>query len=365
MGDIQGSDLGSNLGDRKAALLSYARSVELLEPVWAADRENSRVGMALARSYLQQGRLTMTTSGAAAALPLLTKSVELGESLADGLDDDYGRWSQLGDSYSAQADVLSYLKRPKEAMAALDRLIAEGERYAKAHPGERKAYVGLSAAYNNSAIVFDESIPRAEFYQRGIDRLSKAMIADQALIALEPGNARYHWSLAETRFNLAEGMYLTEQYEKAIELYRKAAVVLRANGGDPNDAQARWTSTINDLGLAKALIKTGSFDEAGVLLADAEKYLLAAEQSADSLRIQFGLAVVGIRGGERYIALASDAGANRDRRHMYWDLARELLTDGVQRLKKVGESVALTGPNKELLDDGVAALAQAEIRVRP
>ncbi|MBC8025635.1 MAG: protein kinase, partial [Steroidobacteraceae bacterium] len=362
VGDIQGADLGSNMGDRKAALQSYARSVELLEPVFAADPANTGAGMALARSYLQQGRLTLATSGAPAALPSLTKSVELGESLVDGVEDDYARWSLLGDSYSAQADVLAYLERPKEAMVALDKLIAEGERYAKAHPGERKAYVALSAAYNNAAIVFDESISRADFYRRGVDRLSKAMVADQALIALEPGNARFHWSLAETRFNLAEGMYLTAQYAKAIELYRQAAAVLRANGGDPNDAQARWTSTLNDLGLAKTLVKTGDFDEAGVLFADAEKYLLEAEQSDDSLRIQFGLAVVGIRGGERYMALASDARASTERRRTYWDLARESLTEGVKRLRKVGESVALTGPNKELLDEGVASLALAEIR---
>ena len=52
----------------------------------------------------------------------------------------------------------------------------------------------------------------------------------------------------------------------------------------------------HDLGLANALVKTGGFDEAGVLFADAEKFLLAMEKTADSLPVQFYLAIAGIRG---------------------------------------------------------------------
>ncbi|MFL6620567.1 MAG: hypothetical protein ACJ8MH_18305 [Povalibacter sp.] len=41
---------------------------------------------------------------------------------------------------------------------------------------------------------------------------------------------------------------------------------------------------------------------------------------------------------------------------------------GIVKLGKIGEAVALTGPNKELLDDGIASLALAEAaiaRIKP
>jgi hypothetical protein len=35
----------------------------------------------------------------------------------------------------------------------------------------------------------------------------------------------------------------------------------------------------------------------------------------------------------------------------------------IVKLRKIGEAVALTGPNKELLDDGIASLALAETAI--
>ena len=231
----------------------------------------------------------------------------------------------------------------REAMAAVHKMIAACEAFAAAHPGEAKAYSALNAAYINATTIDDNTIPRADYYQRNIALLGKAIAADEALIALEPGNLRYHWSLAETRANLAESFYNTGEYARAIELYRQAAAVTREKAGDPNDANARWVNTLVHLGLASTLVKTGGFDEAGVLFANAEKSLLAMEKSADSLPVQFYLALAGIRGGERYVALAANPRLSASEELSHWRKARDSLSPGVVRLKKVGESVVLTG----------------------
>ncbi len=363
VGDIQGQDLVSNTGDEKGALQSYARSIALREPLVAADPTNHDAGIALAKTYLQHGRLTLTQSGAEAALPILTKAVALFESLADGSYEDHGGPSQLLGAYAAQAEVLGFLGRPREAMVAVDKMIAGCEAFAAAHPGEAKAYSTLNAAYISASIIDDDTIPRADFYQRNIALLGKAIAADEALIALEPGNLRYHWSLAETRANLAESFYNSGEYARAIEVYRQAAAVTREKAGDPNDANARWVDTLVHLGLASTLVKTGGFDEAGVLFANAEKLLLAMEKSADSLPVQFYLGLAGIRGGERYVALAANPRLSASEQLSHWRKARDSLSPGVVRLKKVGESVVLTGANKELLDEGIASLAKAEAAV--
>jgi tetratricopeptide (TPR) repeat protein len=359
VGDIQGSEFGSNTGDPQGALRSYARTVALLEPLVSTTAAGKHAGMMLAATYLQQGRLILVTSGAEAALPVLQKGMALSESLDDAFPDDHARLIQLGDNYSALAEVFGYLGRPKNSMAVLDKMIAACEAYARAHPGDAKSYIALTGAYNNAAIVFDPEVPRADFYRRAIALVRKAESADEALVRLDPDNARYHWSLAETRFNLADGMYLTRQYPEAVRLFRQAVDVMRARG-DPNDARGRMTRTMAELGLAKSLVKVGGYTEAGSLFDAAEKYLLATARDNDTLRVQFALAVAGIRGGEMYCALARAPATGGAARLAYWRKARESLVQGIGRLEKVGESVALTGPNKELLDEGRASRALAE-----
>ncbi|HEY5810860.1 MAG TPA: tetratricopeptide repeat protein, partial [Povalibacter sp.] len=361
VGDIQGSELGSNTGDPKAALLSYARSVALLEPMVAADPENHQAGIALAQSYLYQGRLLLATSGAAAAAPVVQKAVVLSESLTDAFVDDRARLVQLAAVYSAQAHVLDYLERPDEVMAALDKLIGLCEAYAHAHPDDPQAYVSLTAAYNNAALVIDDRSPRAEALQRSIALLHKGMVADERLVAMQPDNARYHWGLAETRFNLGDALYANGDYAKAIEIFRQAAAVTR--NGDSNDIRGQWTHSMVELGLAMSLVKVGSTDEAAILFTSAERFLLARASTGDSLRIEFSRAVLGIRRGEMYVALARNPRLSAADQRDYWQQARDSLRQGVEILRKVGESLALTGTDKELLDSGVAALAQAEAAI--
>jgi tetratricopeptide (TPR) repeat protein len=361
VGDIQGNELGSNTGDPKAALQSYARSVALLEPLVAADPKNHRAGILLAQSYLHQGRLLLATSGAADAFPVLQKSVVLSESLADAFTDDHVRLIQLSGAYSAIAHVLDYLQRLAEAMAALDKLIALCEAYAQAHPDDPQSYMSLTAAYNNAALVIDNRKPKTEALQRPIALLHKAMAADEKLVAMQPDNARYHWSLAETRYNLADVLCANGEYEKAIELFRQAAAVTR--DGDPNDLRGLWTNAMVELGLAKSLIKVGGNDEAAILFASAEKFLQAQTKTGDTLRIEYGLALMGIRRGEMYIALAGKPRLSTAQQLEHWHQARGSLQKGVEILRKVGESIALAGPDKEMLDDGVAGLALAEAAI--
>ena len=106
----------------------------------AANPADHRAGITLAKTYLFQGRLILAQSGPAAALPVLKKSVALSESLTDAFGDDHLRLSQIGNAYGALAEVFGYLGRPREAAAALDKVIGACESYAKAHPGDPKSY---------------------------------------------------------------------------------------------------------------------------------------------------------------------------------------------------------------------------------
>ena len=362
VGDIQGDELGSNTGDPKAALQSYARSIALLESLVAADPANRDAGISLAKAYLPQGRLLLATSGAAAALPALQKSVALGESLSDAFTDDHARLSLLGNAYSAQADALNYLGRPLEALAVYDKMIGLCEAYAEAHPGEVKSYVAVSAAYNNAAITYDARVPRPEALRRASALLRKTIAIDEKLIALQPDNPSRELDRADHRFNLADVMYLAGDYSRAIELYRQAAAVMRTRA-DPNDARAQWTLTMAELGIARSLVKIGGYDEGGMLFAEAEKSLQALSKRGDTLHVRFGLATMGIRRGEMYAALAANPRLSQEQQHEYWRQAHDSLAQGIADLRKVGESIVLMVPQQEMLDEGIASLAQAEAAI--
>ena len=358
VGDIQGDELGANTGDPQGALQSYERAVALLEPLVANDTSDQTAAIALAETYLHQARLLLTTSGAAAAFPVVQKTVMLSESLTDAYVDDRARLIQLSSAYAAQAHVLDYLDRTPEAMVELDKLINLCEAYARNHPDDPQAYKSLTAAYNNAGLVVDHHRPASEAFQRTITLFTKGMAADEKLVAMEPDNLSYQWGLAETRFNLGDALYSNAQYDKAIEVLRQALTVTRT--GDPNDLRGRSTNAFVELALAKSLVKVGSHDEAALLFSNAERFLLERARAGNTLQIDYGLALLGIRRGEMFVALASDSRLSAAAQLKYWRQAHDSLEKGVAIFKRVGESVALTGPDKWMMDDGIALLAQTD-----
>jgi serine/threonine protein kinase len=358
VGDIQGSELGPNIGDPEGALQSYARSAALLESLASRGHDAGRTGAALATTYLHQARLLLATRGAEAAYPVAQKSLKLSKAHADAFGDDRARLIQLSGVHAALAHILDYLDRAPDALATLDELIALCEAYAQEHPEDPQAWKSLTAAYNNAALVVDARLPLRQSFERPIALLTKGMAADQRLIDLEPDNPAYHRGLAETRTNLGDALYWHGQYARAAEVYRQGLAVMRA--GDPNDLRGRVTNAFVELGLARSLVKLGKHEQAVPLFATADAFLQERARVGNSLQVEYGLAMLGIRRGEMHVALASDASLPAGERARHWRDARDSLAKGVEIFRRIGESVALTGPDKSMMDDGVAALARSE-----
>ncbi len=361
VGDIQGDELGPNIGDPEGALRSYAKSAALLESLMTGRLGDDRTGAALAETYLHQARLLLATQGAEAAYPVARKSLALSTAHSAGFVDDRARLIQLSGVHAALAHILDYLDRAPEALAALDELITICEAYAQAHPEDPQAYKSLTAAYNNAALVVDARLPLRESFERPIALLTRAMAADQKLVEMEPDNPAYRWGLAETRTNLGDALYWHGEYARAAEVYRQALAVTR--DGDPSNLRGRLQNAFVQLGLARSLVKTGGYAEAASLFAQAGEFLQERARVANTLQVEYGLAMLGIRRGEMHVALAGDPSLSTAARLGEWRRARESLAEGVRIFRRIGESVALTGPDKSMMDDGVAALAHSEQRL--
>jgi len=348
VGDILGSELASNTGDTKGSLESYAKAAALLESTLKSEPANDRARTLLAKTQLERGRLILATSGGKAAQPVLYEARRLMEEARGGWIDDRDELRTKGNTYSAIADLEAMLQNPDASFAAIDQMVAVCEAYAAKHPGTVVAHQALTGAYNNAALISDDRKPLAEQFERAVTLLGKSMVSDIELMRLEPNSLQHRISLAETRFNLGDMHYNYGQYAKALDYYRQASPVLAESASDAGDARAQLTSLLNDTGLARSLFKLGRASEAEAVYMRLAPLLAQLSRDYENLRVSYAVAQMKVRYGE-LLAARGD-----------WKKADPLIVDGAARLKKIVEAVSLGGVHKQLVDDSLALLAQAE-----
>ncbi len=350
VGDIQGTELGPNTGDTRGALESYAKAASLLEASLAANPGEARIQTLLAKTHLERGRVILVTSGGKEAQPVLYEARKLAEAARGGWIDDKDELRTKGNIYSALAELETMLNNHEGMLLAVDQMVAVCEAYAARNPGTVTAYQALTGAYSNAAIIADPTKSAEENFQRSSALLRKALIADAALIELDPDSLMFRVSLAETQFNLADAYYIHGDYAPALEHYQLASPVLAERAQDAGDARALLLSLLNDTGLARSLFKLARAEEAETVYKRLEPLLTQLAKDYDNMRVSFAVAQMKVRYGELL-------GARGD-----WRQAYPMLVDGAARLARIVEAVSLDGVNRQLVEDSVTLLAQAEAR---
>jgi non-specific serine/threonine protein kinase/serine/threonine-protein kinase len=350
VGDIQGSELGPNTGDTKGALESYAKAAALLEAALQANPGDGRIQTLLAKTHLERGRVILVTSGGKEAQPVLYEARRLAEAARSGWIDDRDELRTKGNLYGGIAELEAMLGNHDATLAAVDQMVAVCEAFAAKNPGTVTAYQALTGAYSNAAIIVDPRKSADEQFQRSSALLKKALIADEALTKLDPDSLTFRVSKAESHFNLGDAYYLHGDFAPALEQYRLASPALAERAQDAGDARSQLLSLLNETGLARALFKMNRADEAEVVYKRLVPLLAKLAKDYDNMRVSFAVAQMEVRYGE-LLAARGD-----------WRQAHPLLVDGAARLQKIVAAVSLDGVNRQLVDDSVTLLAQAESR---
>jgi eukaryotic-like serine/threonine-protein kinase len=363
VGDIQGNPYGGNTGDSKAALASYAKSIELLDPLHQTAPADHRLGAVLARTYFEQALTLLFTQGAAAARASAQKSLALAITTQDGLADEYDRAKLVVDAYWVNGVVGVNLGNAAEGMKALERMIEVSEAYASSHPADVRAYVALSIAYGNAGSIEDPRSSRDEVLARGIALSRKALAVDQKVAALQPTEARHVWKMAESRYNLADKLSSQGKYDEALEQLQLAVPVLAGRAGDKNDRHARLASLMAESARAWALFNVGR-------VAEAEKAFLVAEHGFadlaaqyDNLQVTFMLGQTRVQLGTVYAGRASGPRLTPHEQLEYWRKSRNVLKSGTSALEKVATVVPMDSTGKASFEAGVTTLAKAEAAI--
>jgi eukaryotic-like serine/threonine-protein kinase len=357
VGDIQGGQMDSNRGDPKAALATYAKSNDLLESLLATNPGNVRVAAFLCESYMRQARTLFYTEGPKPALAAADRGIQLCESSRKGFESEALHVATLGDSYAIKAQITSNLGRYAEAMASVDKLIRISEEFTRANPENEMGLRGLAKAYINAAITDNPNESGKERLARGEPLFRKAMAVQERLVALDPARFIFQWNLAETQFNLGDALYDGRQYAAALDLFRKASVTFSKY--DPNDARGELINSMNEVNLAKSLVKTRHFTDAETVLTRVEPVLLKSFKEGRTVQNEYFLGVVGLQRG--LIALER-AKATRDAavRTNYLRQARATLRESAGYFENANKTIELTGVEKEAWDETREALANAE-----
>ena len=360
VGDIQGNPYGGNTGDSKAALASYAKSIELLDPLYRADPQNHRLGGVLAKTYAQQTVALLFTEGAHAAEASASKTLSLIEVVQDGIVGEYERAKQVGEAYWLKGVVAATVGEVSEGMAAVDKMVATIEAYARSHPDDDRSYLALSAAYGNAGSIEDTRLSKAEMVARGVGLLRKALAADQKMVALHPTEAKYAASLAESRFNVADKLAFQGAFTEALEQLELAAPVFAARATDNSDMRAQLAKQMLASGIAWSKFNLGRVAEAEKMLLGAESASAALAVRYDSLQVSYTVGLTRVRLGALYVARANSAELAATTQLDHWQKAREMLTRGIADLKKVNAAIPMDVTGQDMLDAAVANLAAAD-----
>jgi len=356
---IQGSDTEANRGNYAGALDSYSRAIALLTPLLANDPANNRVGWALASAHVEQASLLMVARGPKFAREAADRGVSLTEKFAPSIADEAQRMLRLRTAYMVQARILSFMGLSLEAMTSLGRMIAVSEAYWHAHPDDERAFVALTHAYNNAALIDDTRLSDSATYDRALALLRKSQWAIEKLLALKPDNLEYQMRLSGARLNIGNLLYWRGRYAEALQLYQLARHAALEAARDTDNANAQHTLALYETKLAQTLFMTGKVDEAQVLFLKCAVVLEKLLERDGSLRTEYALGINAVRLGQLYAHRAENSRVH-DVQLDYWTQARDNLRRGVASLNKVAASASLQAVDRGVIVEGIASLARAE-----
>jgi len=276
VGDVQGWDARSNLGDTAGAAESYRKCLAIREALAAKDPHDAQARSDLAEALEKLGSISAQMGRHDEGLQFSQRSLDLRKQLAAPAPHDSVAQFNLASSYDQISDMQAdagkldaALENTRASLKIFEALLAanpHNDRYRRDTSLEHKKIGGIFEAQGKLDQAFAE-------YQ-------KSLPVDEALAAENPNDGLAHRDLAITYSSLGDVAMKNGAFAEALKLYRRAADIDDAiAAADPKDAWAKRYQVYNNRQLGDALFKTG--DIAGALSAF-DKAVRVAESRVQS-----------------------------------------------------------------------------------
>jgi eukaryotic-like serine/threonine-protein kinase len=269
VGDVQGLDVRSNLGDTAGALQSYQKALAIREALVAAHPEDVKAHSDLAEAYSKLGSIQMQMGKQKEALALFRKTLEMRKELAASAgSDDRDAQMNLALAYDGLGDVLAdnglfeiALDNNRDSLSIFESLHEKDPkfpRYRRAISIEHKKIGGVLEASGKLDLALSE-------YQ-------KALQTDEAMASEDPLNAVAKRDVAITHESIGDVLLKTGDTEGALKAYQRSITLGEAlAAADPKDAWAMKYKISNHKKIGDALAQTGDFSGAELAYLQATK----------------------------------------------------------------------------------------------
>ena len=299
VGDVQGNQLTSNLGDTQSAARSYEKALSIRQKLYEQNPQDLTATSDLASSYGKFSEIQRQVGTTGQVNEYFQKSLNLREEILKRNPNDFVARKNLADALRGKGVLLytdyklessiEYYRRANEMYETLlqeqpDNIeIAEKISFMHVDIGEAQGWNGnLEGAETSLKQSLDLLLPLAEKH---------------------PNNQNLQRSLMMAYSKKASSTLETENYEKAVSEYGKAVeiadTILRA---DPQNFRAKWDVVIMKKNMADAIAYEGktqeSIDILNSVLERAEEISIGDRNNPKNL---YEIAIIRFKIGEGYL----------------------------------------------------------------
>ena len=354
VGDIQGQAYGqANVGEPRVALDSYAKAIALLEPIVAADPDNTEARSSLAQGYLRRSRLLFVLGESAQAVVASQSALSAFEALAKAKPDITNR-ANLADAYSSHAYTVDEAGnipggQNDTGVVYARKAVAILEELARERADDVDLSYKLGKAYSMLAITVLGDVPRPETLRESLEFHRKSLAVDTRLFAATSGaNSRYVRAVVLGRMNVALVMNEMGDYRGAVENARAGQPLLARLRTDANNTQVRVDSANLAWPLGYALLELGEIEEARKVFEQYVTELAELAAESDTLKVQYlwGAMAYGL--------------AEIHARSKQWRQARDSYAESIAHFERVTASVTLDHMDRRPVEGAIAGLAHSK-----
>ncbi len=258
VGDVQGNQMTSNLGDTQGAAESYEKALQIRQKLYEKNPNDLTVMSDLASSYGKYAEIQRQVGTSERVTEYFQKSLDLREEIAERNPNDFESRKNLAIAVRAKGLMLYSDAKYKEAVEyyrragdIYEKLLLEQPENSEVHENFAYMFIDIGEAQG-----WDDDLKAAEIsLKKGVDLLTP-------LAEKNPNNQNLQRSLMLAYMKKGASTIDTENYEKAIKEYIKGVEIseniLKA---DPQNFRAMWDVIKMEKHLADATAYSGKAQE--------------------------------------------------------------------------------------------------------
>ena len=241
IGDVQGDALNANLGKPADALVSYQRSLSLLEPVLQKEPDHRDAIREKLMVYRRIGTIQQFSKDPRQSLASFQDAQRLAEPLVARFPDDRGLLLELTGIYTAASNTHQRNADYSLAREGYLKAIPLLKNYQQTHPGDREIDRALATAYMSAG----QCDARQGRLREALDAYRQAVVVREKYAQLDPANVGAQRALMLAYANIGDVLGYPNTpnlgYRPgAVQAFRRMVdVARRIHEADPSDQRAR------------------------------------------------------------------------------------------------------------------------------